>query len=408
MPLNVSYMGTKRRVAHRVARIVDAQASGPYLDLFTGMCAVSTAINCSRAVWCNDVQTFAASVATAFFTSPPLSCDSDQAPSLALMPFRQNRAQLRLRFAAELGHERLALASGCTERVRSLEGIMPNVAVDEVLDGERKALAARPFRPPYRLFSITYSGGYFGLEQSIDIDSIRFAIDQLRDDDVINAADHRWLCLALCQAVSKVATTTGHFAQHMRANDRNLARYVAQRRRSVWTEWQHAIFENHPIGTAAWRAGNRVFRQDATTLLDELKSSSARPAVVYADPPYTRDQYSRYYHIYETLLKYDYPVSAGSGRYRPDRFRSPFSMKTRVEQAVQTLIAGCSKLGSALVLSYPEHGLLPSSEKVVQSLISKHYGRPPVIHSFAASHSSFGASKGRQKYDVHERIYVAH
>ena len=408
MPLNVSYMGTKRKIASIVARIIAAQSPGPFLDLFAGMCAVSTAVAPSRAVWCNDVQTFASTAATAFFTSPPLAISSDRAATLALPLFHRNAAELRARFADELIREDNALASAVVSAIRSLEDRMPNVAADAVLDLERVALAERPSATPYRLFSVTYSGGYFGLAQSIEIDSIRFAVDQLLIDAAIDEIDHRWLCLALCQAASKVATTTGHFAQHMRANDRNCARYIAQRRRPVWPEWLRAVFENHPIGTTSWRTRNRVFCQDAGVLLHDLRQSNCRPSIVYADPPYTRDQYSRYYHVYETLLHYDYPASYGSGRYRPDRFRSPYSMKTRVREAMDHLVSACAKLGSTLVLSYPERGMLPCSTKVIPDLVHQHYGRPPRVHSVTATHSSFGASKGRQNYSVQERIYVAH
>ena len=407
MPLNVSYMGTKHRIAHRVAPIIDAAPQGPLLDLFSGMCAVSTAIGQSRHVCCNDIQAFASTVATAFFASPALTLDCYNVASLALSSFRYNSCELHSRFSAALSQESRALASGAAPRIRLLEQCMPNVATDKALAQERVALAEGGHDPPYRLFSITYSGAYFGLMQCIEIDSIRFAIDGLHADGRASISDHRWLCLALCRAASKVATTTGHFAQHMRANERNCARFVAQRRRSVWREWLRAVFEIHPIGTKAWRAGNRVFREDACTLLADLQSETNPPAVVYADPPYTRDQYSRYYHIYETLLKYDYPPSHGSGRYRPDRFRSPFSMKTRVAHAMEQIIAGCARLKATLVLSYPEHGLLRSSADVITSLVRRHYGREPRVHSVAASHSSLGGSKGRQTYNVQERIYVA-
>lgn len=339
MPLNVSYMGTKRKMATRVARIVGTRNHGPMLDLFAGMSSVSTAIGQTRPVWCNDVQNFASSVAKAFFTSPPLSLDSENAATLVLPLFRENSDKLRSRFTHELDQEKRALELSDVSKIRSLENCMPNVAVDEDLKLERSVLAHRPTLAPYRLFTITFSGGYFSLTQSIEIDSIRFAIDKLFEDAVIDTSDHRWLCLAICQALNKVATTTGHFAQHMRANEYNLKRYVAQRRRSVWQEWLRAVFENHPVGTSSWRANNRVFRLEANSLLNELRHEHAIPAVVYADPPYTGDQYSRYYHIYETLLQYDYPQSHGSGRYRPNRFRSPFSMKTRVGEAMEGLIS---------------------------------------------------------------------
>ena len=408
MPLKISYMGTKRKIADCVASIISEQSPGPLLDVFSGMCAVSSAVGQTRTVWCNDVQTFASSVATAFFKSRPLDIDCEQIATLALPHFQDNSARVQERFARELAHEERVLASGSVYEVRSLEHLIPNVSTRIELELERKTLALCPSAKPYRLFSITFAGGYFSLAQSIEIDSLRFAIDQLLINSSIDEDGHRWLCLAICQATSKVATTTGHFAQYMRANEHNFARYVKQRRRNIWSEWLRAVRENNPIGSVAWRAKNRVFQMEANSLLDDLKSDRVRPSVVYADPPYTRDQYSRYYHLYETLLRYDYPTSSGAGRYRPDRFRSRYSMTTRVSEAIKELIENCAALGSSLVLSYPEHGMLEHSSEVISDLMIEHYGRTPRIHSVSVSHSSFGASKGQQNYTVQERIYVAH
>jgi hypothetical protein len=64
MPLNISYMGTKRRLASAVAEVVALAPSGPVLDLFSGMCAVASELTPVRQVWCNDVQRFAADVAS--------------------------------------------------------------------------------------------------------------------------------------------------------------------------------------------------------------------------------------------------------------------------------------------------------------------------------------------------------
>ena len=400
-------MGTKRKIASHVARAIDLAPQGTLLDVFSGMCAVSSAVSPSRQIWCNDVQVFASSVANAFFASPALAINYNDAARLAQTPFLRNSSALRERFSLELSHEQRSLASCDLGEMRSLEAAMPNVARHESLERERSFLATRRYDRPYRLFSITFAGGYFGLEQSIQIDSIRFSIDQMLKSGQSDEHDHRWMCLALCQAASKVATTTGHFAQHMRVNERNRARFIAQRRRSIWREWLQALFEVRPIGTRQWRVRNRVFSQDAVELLEDLKHDDARPAVVYADPPYTQDQYSRYYHLYETLMKYDYPSSSGSGRYRPDRFASPYCMKTKVRDAMERLVAGCAGLGSTLVLSYPNRGMLPRSEEVINSLILRHYGRASHKEVIDCSHSSLGSSKGRSSHPVQELIYVA-
>ena len=400
-------MGTKRDVASCVASVIADAPPGPMLDLFSGVCAIASAVAPSRQIWCNDIQLFAATVGKAFFTSPILPCTPDYAAETVHASFSHNCRTLYKRFGAELRREEEALLSGHAGLISSLEYTMPNVSTCKQLDQERELLAQLPLEFPYRLFSITYSGSYLGLHQCIQVDSIRYAVDNLYHHKILDENQHLWLCLALCQAMSKVATTTGHFAQYMRIKEKTSKRFVAQRRRSVWLEWLKALFEITPLGTRAWRSKNRVFMKDATTLLPFLRNDIERPAVIYADPPYTSDQYSRYYHLYETLLLYDYPESIATGRYRPDRFRSPYSLKTQVATAMESLVSDCAKLGSRLVLSYPEHGLLPNSRQYILSLLKRYYGSVASVVSFDHFHSTLGGSKGQEKNRVKELLFSA-
>jgi len=102
MPLNVSYMGTKRRLASTVSEVISVAPSGPVLDLFSGMCAVASAVGPARQVWCNDVQCFAAAVAAAFFTSTGGPSDSRAVVNRISCHFRRNARVLEGRFASEL------------------------------------------------------------------------------------------------------------------------------------------------------------------------------------------------------------------------------------------------------------------------------------------------------------------
>ena len=407
MPLQVSYMGTKRGIAPQVAAVIEDGPPGPLLDLFSGICAIGSAVAPSRQIWCNDIQVFAATAAKAFFMAPTPPIHFDEAADFSRPLYLENRRALEQRFARALKKEREVLQTSDAQQIALLEGVMPDVSFNKSLERERERLARKPAEMPYRLFTITYSGGYLGLEQSIQVDAIRYAVDRLLDARKLDEHQHRWMCLALCQAISKVSTTTGHFAQYMRVNEGIVRRFVAQRSRSVWREWLRAIFEFTPLGTLTWRSRNRVFREDAAQLLLNLADRDERPAVIYADPPYTSDHYSRYYHLYETLLLYDYPPSEGVGRYRPNRFASAYSIKTAVEQAMNRLVADCAKLGCRLVLSYPEQGLLPNARRSIGAMIRKHYGRGGLVARLDHYHSSLGGSKGHQKYRVKELIFAA-
>lgn len=407
MPIRISYMGTKRQLAPCVADVVATAPNGPLLDLFSGICAVGTAVAPQRNVWCNDVQIFASEVGRAFFTSQEVPLPNNEANRNIAHNFRRNRKQLIDRWRRELEREKHALKFGELDELTSFHQELPNITTSEDLELERAALSLTPNTFPYRLFSISFSGGYLGLSQCIDVDSLRYSIDTLLDNGEVSKEQHRWMCIALCQAVCKVSTTTGHFAQFLKVNKNNKRRILAQRRRSVRAEWKSALGEFSPIGDQSWRSQNQCFNSDAVTLLEQLGKNNKSPAVVYADPPYTSDHYSRFYHLYETLLSYDYPPTSGIGRYRSDRFSSDFSIKTKVGSAMEALITQCANLGTHLVLSYPENGLLDDSKEIILGLLSEHFRKSRIVKTIDHFHSSLGGSKGAEKYAVKEIIYAA-
>jgi adenine-specific DNA methylase len=51
---------------------------------------------------------------------------------------------------------------------------------------------------------------------------------------------------------------------------------------------------------------SEIYRRDANELVREIKAD-----VYYIDPPYNSRQYSRFYHVLETLTKWDSPVLSG-------------------------------------------------------------------------------------------------
>ena len=255
------------------------------------------------------------------------------------------------------------------------------------------------------LFLQRFAGTYFGYDQALEIDSIRYALDQLRDAGHVTPDQWRTLLLCLCVAMSKCSNSTGHFAQALYPKSNNIKKVVGQRRRSVWEEWIEAISRVNPVGTSTWRGGNKAFRSDAKELLWALPEFEPKPSVIYADPPYTQDQYSRYYHIYETAVLYDHPSCEGRGLYRSDRVSSPFSLATKVEQAFDELIEAASRIKSCLVLSYPQSGMLPNSDETIPKMIKAHFGIKPDRFELPHRHSTMGASKGATKHDVTEVIY---
>ncbi|NID06150.1 hypothetical protein HBF26_14750 [Luteibacter jiangsuensis] len=392
----ISYMGTKRNLAGRVGDLVRESRPGPLLDVFSGMCAVGHSVGTSRSIWTNDVQHFAHLVANATFCSSNLAPASESLNDLCACSYEAHRASLRHKFAEELAAERLALA------LPSCSGY--NLVFDHSIERANGLIKGAGYGS-YDLFMRRFAGSYIGYEQAMDFDALRFALDVLLKNGKLCEEGHHWSILGLCVALSKCSTTTGHFAQALRPKDNTFTRFKAQRARSLRFEWLRAMEQLAPVGSRQWRASNRAFRSDVLGLLPSLTTSTRKPSVIYADPPYTADQYSRYYHIYETAVLYDYPSASGRGMYRDGRHASTFSQKSTVERSFDELIRNAAQLRADLIISYPANGLLEDSERRIPDLLRRFYKRAPQIVKIDYSHSTMGASKGSQRQAVTEILY---
>jgi len=111
------------------------------------------------------------------------------------------------------------------------------------------------------------------------------------------------------------------------------------------------------------RSGNRAFLGDWRCLGDARRGFDlpSSPSLVYFDPPYTADNYSRFYHALDVIARNDYPPlekdAAGKpvrGRYPQigTRFQSGFARASAVEDEFRKVIAACAASGAKLVISY--------------------------------------------------------
>jgi adenine-specific DNA-methyltransferase len=366
------------------------------LDVFSGMCSVGEAVGPVRPVWTNDAQVFASEVGAALFTSQTLPLRSQAIADTFHTLYRAALSRSQEVWASQLAIEQVLLEA-------------PNF---DAFDLQRASLLSalqasacdNGLRRP-NLFARQYAESFFGLSQALEIDAIVEAVRGQTPSPQMSESQ-RWLMIALGRTMLRISTTTGHFAQYLNPKPNNFRTFQRQRRRRVWTEWLESSDELDPIGSAGWRKQNIAFNEDTLLLIPKLKNASERPSVVYADPPYTNDQYSRYYHLLETLILYDYPSTTGAGLYRNDRFVTRFSLKSQSASAISSLISSVSQVGSDLVLSYPTNGLAYSKGINIEDLLRRYFRSVEVCHAIAHDHSTFGASKGPSKSSVIEKIYL--
>jgi adenine-specific DNA-methyltransferase len=392
-------MGTKKALAPIVRGAVEElDRPGQVADLFSGMGSVATSLAPIAAVLTNDALAFTSAFARARFLE--VERMPGRLVARQLFPdFRTAYAHLRSEFGHRMSHERKALAGETREALAAYMQTAPHVANSDWYRRRCRAAQTAASHERYCMTVLYFSGGYFSTTQAAQLDALRFAIDRYED-----SASRDWLMAAWLGAAGVVINSPGHTAQYLTpGNDGVFKRIRRQWERPVWSIFIDQLDSIQAVGTKKWRSRNTVCNADALELVGSADFD--RVGTVYADPPYTKDHYSRFYHVYETLYRYDFPVSKGMGRYRPDRFSTPFSLARGVEDAFRTLFASIAKRGLPLVLSYPDNGLLHRDGRRVTDLLEEHF-RIKHTHKVTLQHSTLGASKGSHVKPAREGVYV--
>jgi adenine-specific DNA methylase len=132
-------------------------------------------------------------------------------------------------------------------------------------------------------------------------------------------------------------------------------------------------------------------------------------SIIYADPPYTRDHYSRFYHVLETIALNDYPAVTRSnigrgkrlskGMYRQDRHQSPFCIKSQAPREFERMFQKVAKTDRTLVLSYSPYDRAKGAHPrvmTVDALISmakSHFSHVEALSAGSFSHSKLNHTR---------------
>ena len=185
-------------------------------------------------------------------------------------------------------------------------------------------------------------------------------------------------------AMCKVQSTPGHFAQYM---PKEHPRIIPLQKMNLYEEFlkkcdnYSVLYFNKNI--------NKAFCEDYKNL---FKKNIGHVDTIYLDSPYSQEQYSRFYHVLETLVKYDNPKVNFKAKYRENRFQSDFCYKSKVEQEFENIISYCAQNKINLVISYSDKGVLHS--KTLEKICENYFNKIK-IQKINFSHSTQG--KGSRK-----------
>ena len=367
----IRYLGNKRKLSEAIRESIEEVASvgNPFTDLFAGSCGVSYRLKRAHQVLSNDNELYSYNLAMAIIENEEDRVTSKQAAEELGHTFEQHMEVLSGQVKHRLAKEETLLSADpvspkSLKEYSSFCSRTPYVGGrDRVGDMRGPISGARAFsknggqRNPWVLFTAYFSNAYFGLGQCIQIDSIRKSIEA-PDSAALPYRKHLYLA-ALTYALSQSVSSPGHFAQFLKPNSSDVyARLQRERAKSIWTLFLQNVdaLSSFVVSTPF---SHKATCEDWRSILNGKNHQSHREGgVIYADPPYTADHYSRYYHVLNTLVLYDYPSCIGAGRYRSGRFVSAFSIGSQATDEFRALIRSAARTGASLVLSYSNKGVV--------------------------------------------------
>ena len=187
-----------------------------------------------------------------------------------------------------------------------------------------------------------YGGHYFSPTQALSLDAM---ILSLPDDN-----EFRELCLAATIiAASKCVAAPGHTAQPFKATP-TAAKFLREAwLRDPFQYARSALKELCPLH--ALERGD-TYVTNANDIAKQLRNEDA----VFVDPPYSAVQYSRFYHVLETIARGACDRVEGVGRYPipEERPNSSYSRKGLAKEAMKELLEILSEKGCTVILTFPK------------------------------------------------------
>ena len=365
----LNYLGCKLRlldfIESQVARLTPAGAG--VCDLFAGSGCVSYKLSRLFSVTSSDIQHYSSVICRAMME--PNTITANKLESFWSKIEDNNRFALINAFMPLIELEENAIRD---KNVEVLTDIVERGSV-EVFRQEHTVSSLSPAQARVAsmlneygipeiesIISRYYGGVYFSYRQAVEIDLLLLAIHQIE-----SRTERNVFLAALLSTASDITCTVGkHFAQPIKARDAkgNIKSLVYNKSakdktinvRSLYCEWLKKYLAlpkgNHP---------HTIWQGD---YLDTLRNLPDNVQTIYADPPYTRDHYSRFYHVLETMAIGDVPEISSvtihgsshisNGIYRKDRYQSPFCIRSQAPDAFRNMFRETSDGRRSLILSY--------------------------------------------------------
>jgi len=322
--LHLKYMGSKKHMLKNglgELLLESAKASERFVDLFCGGCSVAWFVGekTSLPVVATDIQNYAVVSAKSILMRTETADANFLAEQwLAKAAYHLKRNQVWTLLSTTINQEN----------------------VEELAKTSRMLCQEKKIRtgPIWA----AYGGFYFSPTQALSID---YLIKYLPDKE-----EARSLCFAaLLDAASKCVAAPGHTAQPFKPNDTAGKYLIEAWARDPFEEARKAL-----VGLCQRHALTRGSAHIADAVSEAAKLNEGD--LVFVDPPYSGVQYSRFYHVYETIVNGYCGKVSGAGRYPMLQLRpqSHFSNVGQSGSALWKLLENLAVSKCKVVFTFPK------------------------------------------------------
>lgn len=368
----IQYLGSKMRALNDIVEVMRRLTPPPKLvhDMFSGTSVVSQALSQSGyGIVATDAMRYSVVFARALLGIGNTGKGNSWANLLSLLSPPSTLTPVHSSLEFWLLKEQEAIERKDSKTLLEISQSVPQIWRPETASASQlsqyEKLNSYLGKPGFSLGTIVssyYSGTYFGISQALEIDRLRVRIEELEATQIIAQWQKDVLLTALLATASDCVFSAGkHFAQpHRIREDKDLSflrkRILEDRGVDVWTTFCARVLEVVKYSSQDDR-GHIAYQ----ATLEDFRNKVPPPPnvdVVYADPPYTAQQYSRFYHIPEILVEYKVPTlqehrgNITRGLYPLDRHKSRFCSKRDAPKAFDDLFRLVKGQNAVLMLSY--------------------------------------------------------
>lgn len=378
----LNYQGSKNNLSSFIQKNIEPyiQDGKAILDIFSGSAAVSNMFRDNYQIYANDVESYASIISDAILNQADIESVTDLINSLDIKYTTtiKKHAKPIIDFVKK---EQQALDQENYEDLITLYNLYPTVWNNQYSNITKNDLTVDNIKQKndFYLFTTYYATNYYGITQALDIDCL-IKIINLCFPQYRNA----FLSCLFYAMKETVFSKDGHMAQPL-SLEKNQNRLFIQRKKNVYELFIKKFKEYITVPLSKFSGKNKIFNLNFEDLLDEKIFSNV--GLVYADPPYTDMQYSRYYHLLNVAAKYEYPELTitkngyTKGLYTEGRYQSKLSQHSSAKQSLEKLISFCSHNNTNLAISYayPQDREIQATDRYTISidelieLAQKHY-----------------------------------